>query len=75
MLVYLTSLTWTSGETSAAFAREVQEANHKDIHLLLAHEMDGIGQSERHGCKFVSMFACDHGTTPQETKRLGQGSG
>jgi hypothetical protein len=40
MLVYLTSLTWTKGEKSAAFAVEVQEAMRRNVPLLLAHESE-----------------------------------
>ena len=70
-LVYLTSLTWTSGDPSSAFAEEVQEAMGKGIHLILAHEMEGFGEADRKGCKFELMFACDHGATPQELLQAG----
>jgi len=66
MLLYLTGLTWTSGEQSAALAKQVSLAMDLEIPLLLAHEMPGIGgQAGRHGCEFGSFFACPDGATPQ----------
>ena len=63
MLVYLNALTWTNGETSAAFANEVKQAMEAGAHVLLAHEMMGVGgQEARHGCEFDSFFT----TTPQD---------
>eukprot|EP00966_Prymnesium_polylepis_P325921 7381857-Prymnesium_polylepis.1 len=38
MLVYLTRLTWTQGETSAALAADVQRAMDGGVPLKLAHE-------------------------------------
>ena len=38
MLVYLTARTWTQGESSAAFATELQQATEANVRLLLAHE-------------------------------------
>ena len=38
MLVYLTSLTWTQGAASSAFAAAVQRAMKRRVPLLLAHE-------------------------------------
>ena len=52
MLVYLTGLTWTSGETSLALASEVMKAMDAGINILLAHEMTGVGQEARNGCEF-----------------------
>jgi len=60
MLVYLDDRTWTSGDTSDKFAAEVQQAMDMDIHLVLAHEMVGLGQDERFGCEFGKFFE----TTP-----------
>ena len=39
MLVYLTSLTWTQGSESAAFAQELLFAMRAGVHLLLVHEL------------------------------------
>jgi len=65
-LVYLNSRTWTSGNKSASFAQEVERAKASNVHLLLVHEMPGIGgQAERGGCDFGTFFACDRGATPQ----------
>ena len=58
MLIYLTSATWTTGPASSAFAKDVTEAMKLDVHLLLVHEMPGLGgQTERHGCDFGQFFA------------------
>lgn len=64
MVVYLTAQTWTSGDTSASFAKEVQKALEMGTELLLCHEMasDFGGQRERHGIDFDSFFACEQGT-------------
>jgi hypothetical protein len=71
MLLYLNALTWTSGEESARLADEVVRARDLGAHVLLAHEMVGIGQEERHGCEFSVFFACADGTTPQELLHSG----
>ena len=65
MLVYLNGLTWTSGGSSIAFAAEVKEAITTGVHVLPAHEMEGIGQSKRAACPFEWMFACARGDTPK----------
>ena len=58
-VVYLTALTWRSGETSAQFADEVRRAMDMAVPLLLVHEMPGVGgQEARHGCEFGTFF--DH---------------
>jgi len=41
------------------------------IHLLLAHEMVGLGQEERLGCEFDSFFACAEGATPTDLIKRG----
>lgn len=67
MVIYLNSLTWTSGETSAAFAAEVRRAMSLKCKLLLAHEMIGLSKTQnvnRYGCEFASFFACERGATP-----------
>ena len=71
-LVYLNSLTWTSGERSTAFAAEVKEAMRLGVRLLLAHEMPGIGgQAARHGVDFSTFFACSLGATPPDLLKRG----
>ena len=66
MLVYLTGLTWTSGEASTNFALEVQRAMDAKVPLLLCHEMPGVGgQEARHGCEFDLFFSNVDGATPQ----------
>jgi hypothetical protein len=71
MLVYLNDLTWTSGEVSAAFGREVLSAMEAGVQLHLAHEMPGLGQEGRSAAPFDSFFACDRGATPVELLRCG----
>ena len=72
MLVYLTSLTWTSGESSAAFASEVRDAMSRGVPLLLCHEMPGVGgQMARHGCEFDLFFSNTNGATPQKLLTAG----
>ena len=63
-LVYLNGETWTSGAVSEAFATEVECALELGVHVLLAHEMPGVGQPEaRHGVDFASFFDSD--STPK----------
>ncbi len=72
MLLYLTSQTWTRGEESAKLGKEVLDAMNLGVHIILAHEMPGVGgQAARHGCDFGSFFACDAGTTPSELLQRG----
>ena len=72
MLLYLTARTWTGGDRSAAFAKEVMAAIKAGVHLLLVHEMPGAGGQEgRHGCEFGAFFSCDNGTTPDALLSLG----
>jgi hypothetical protein len=40
-------------------------------HLLLIHEMPGIGQGLRHGVEFASFFENSDGTTPMKLIREG----
>jgi len=71
-LCYLNGRTWTSGETSAAFASEVLRAMNEGVHLLLVHEMPGCGgQEARFGCDFGIFFSCAEGTTPDGLLRRG----
>jgi len=66
LLLYLTSLTWTRGEASEALAGEVMRAMDLGVHVLLTHEMPGVGgQDKRFGCDFGSFFACVDGATPE----------
>ena len=68
MLIYLNGRTWTSGDASEAFAKEVARAMKNDVKLLLCHEMEGLGgQEARHGCLFDIFFSNPNGAaTPQE---------
>ena len=67
MLLYLNAHTWTSGDTSAALAKEVGEALDSGVHIVLAHEMPGTISEEdgRYGVDFGSFFVCDQGATPE----------
>ena len=72
MLLYLTAQTWTRGAESDTLAGEIEEALGLGIHILLAHEMPGIGgQEHRHGCEFGAFFACPDGATPRELLNRG----
>eukprot|EP00966_Prymnesium_polylepis_P054374 1257084-Prymnesium_polylepis.3 len=72
MLLYLTAQTWTRGVENDALASEIEEALGLGIHILLAHEMPGIGgQEHRHGCEFGAFFACPDGATPRELLNRG----
>jgi len=73
MLIYLTSQTWTRGDESTDFAREVGLAMQQGVHLLLAHEMQSWDptQNTRHGCDFDTFFACEDGTTDPTLLRAG----
>ena len=72
MLLYLNGQTWTRGEDSTALADEVIKAMDKGVHILLTHEMPGVGgQETRFGCEFGNFFVCADGTTPQELLQLG----
>ena len=65
MLLYLTGQTWTRGATSEALGDELCTALDLGVHVLLAHEMVGVGgQAARHGCEFDAFFSCVDGTTP-----------
>jgi len=65
VLLYLTSLTWTRGEESDALGQEVAKAMDAGVHVLLAHEMVGLGgQEARSGCDFGSLFSSSEGATP-----------
>jgi hypothetical protein len=66
MLVYLTAATWTRGEASDAFAREVESGMRGGMRLVLAHEMPGIGQEGRDAMPFERLF--DASQTPAVLK-------
>jgi hypothetical protein len=71
MLVYLTSSTWTRGESSSVFAEEVRSAMASGVPLLLCHEMPGVGgQEERGACDFDTLFSNAKGATPQYLLQL-----
>ena len=73
LLLFLNDATWTRGEAgSVQLAAEVTRAMHLGVHILLAHEMPGLGgQEARGGCEFGSFFANDKGATPQELLQAG----
>ena len=59
MLVLLTAETWTRGEASDAFAREVCDAMREGVHRLLVHEVEGarLGDNEgRHATSFAQII-------------------
>jgi len=67
MVLYLTSQTWTRGEGSGQLGKEVMEAMDKGVHILLAHEMPGLGgQDARFACEFETFFSYPEGATPDE---------
>ena len=68
-LVYLTALTWTSGEASDAFAKEVQTAMQIGCSLLLVHEMPSAihGDDGHHPIDFDKLFPGKSSpTTPKD---------
>ena len=80
MLVYLTSRTWSVGEQSAAFGRQVANALANGIPLLLVHEMPAVGDvpdegdeggagDGRYGCEFGTFFGPDQ--TPRALLNAG----
>jgi len=72
MLVYLTSTTWRSGEKSDELGEEIRTAMDEEVHLLLAHEMPGLGEDEaRPACEFSTFFEHPDGATPQALLQAG----
>jgi len=68
-LVYLTGVTWKRKASSKQFGLEVMKAMDLGVHLLLVHEMPGVGgQAERHGCDFGTFFS---DTVPNELLQRG----
>lgn len=72
MLLYLTAKTWTNGEHSKEFAREIAKSARKGVHLLLVHEFPSVvDEGQRDGTK---RGACDfndfwnEGWTPTHLK-------
>jgi len=64
-LLYLNGQTWTRGAQSDVLAAQVTRAICLGVHLLLAHEMRGLGgQEERYGCDFALFFSNPDGSTP-----------
>ena len=41
------------------------------VHMLLAHEMPGVGQEARRPCEFGSFFSCADGATPGDLLKRG----
>ena len=72
MLLYLTSQTWTRGKESGALADELRTALDLGVHVLLSHEMPGIGgQEARHAVEFSTFFANPSGATPNDLLKRG----
>ena len=71
MLLYLTSQTWTSGFESTTLADELRIAMDLGVHVLLAHEMPGIGQDGRFSCDFGTFFGHPDGATPGDLLKRG----
>ena len=72
VVVYLTSQTWTRGDSTEAFAADVLRAMKRGVRLHLAHEMPGVGgQVERHGVEFSTFFSCEAGATPISLLKIG----
>ena len=71
ILVYLTSRTWQSGETTVALAREVEKAMDLGVKVILAHEMPGAGQEFRDAIEFKYFFCCEDGATPDNLLKRG----
>ena len=67
MLLYLNGETWTRGEEeSTMLAEELALAREHGVHVLLAHEMPGVGgQAARLGCEFSTFFSHADGATPE----------
>ena len=55
--------TFRERKRAKALAKEVLRAMDANVPLLLAHEMNGIGQEEHHPCDFDAFFANDSGAT------------
>ena len=71
-LLYSTSQTWTRGRPSAALAEEITKALVLGVHVLLVHEIPGVGgQAERGACEFSTFFSCPDGATPAQLLKLG----
>ena len=71
MLLYLTRETWTRGGATDALAAHVRHAMDLGVHILLAHEMPGVGQEARRPCEFGSFFSCADGATPGDLLKRG----
>lgn len=73
MMLFLTGQTYTRGDdASDALAKELTRAMDLNVHVLLVHEMPGVGgQEARHGCEFGTFFAHPKGATPSELLKRG----
>ena len=72
-LLYLNNATHDQSrpEVEALYA-EIDEALDGGVHVLLAHEMVGLGgQEKRNGCEFSTFFACADGATPSALLQRG----
>jgi len=77
MLLYLTTKTWTRGPESEKLCAELLWAMDLGIHILLAHEMPGVGghKDERNGCEFEAFLSNPKGVTPPKLLQRGLYSG
>ena len=69
--LYLHGETWRCGPERDTLSNEVEYAISNGIHLLLAHEMPGLGQEARQPVEFARFFEYDHDTTPPQLLRAG----
>ena len=64
VLLYLNGQTWTRGEASTSFCDELMRAMDLNVHVLLVHEMPGIGgQTQRFAVEFAAFFGHPDGAT------------
>ena len=59
MLVLLDDRTWTSGETTDAFVKEIESGMAAGVHMLCVHEFPSVVGPPRHECDFALMFRSD----------------
>jgi len=59
MLVLLDDRTWTSGETTDAFVKEIESGMAAGVHMLCVHEFPSAVGPPRHECDFGLMFRSD----------------
>jgi len=59
MLVLLDDRTWTSGETTDAFVKEIESGMAAGVHMLCVHEFPSVVGKARHACDFAKNFRSD----------------